>query len=210
MRWDELARSYRRQVWLERAALRALLELLEIGPRERLLDVATGPAVLLEELTRRAAPPAIAVGIDSSAEMLARAPGLPDGWRLRVADARELPFEADGFDVATASYLLHVLGADERGRVITELSRVLRPGGRLGTITIAPPRGPIATWLSAPIRAAARRSEGRLAGLRPLDPARELAAAGFRELARRRTAWGYPSLCVAYELDPGPGVSIEP
>ncbi|MEJ7876893.1 MAG: hypothetical protein WKF62_09545, partial [Solirubrobacterales bacterium] len=56
--------------------------------------------------------------------------------------------------------------------------------------------GPIAAAISAPVRIAARRSGGRLAALRSLDPAPELAEAGLRELARRRTACGYPSLCL--------------
>lgn len=167
-----------------------------LRPDEILLDIATGPGVLLAELARSPSRPARAWGIDSSPEMLSLAPVLPAAWRLSVADATRLPFDDDSFDVVTASYLLHVLSAQKRRRVIEEIVRVLRPAGRVGTITVAPPRGPIAATLSAPVRFAARRSGGRLAGLRSLDPAAELAEAGFRELARRRTVCGYPSLCL--------------
>lgn len=194
--WETLASSYPRQIWLERAALRALIEMLAIAPQERLLDVGTGPAVLLAELARSPSPPVRACGIDSSPEMLARAPVLPDAWSLGVGDAASLPFEDNSFDVVTASYLLHVLDAGDRRRVLGETRRVLRPGGRLGTITVAPPRGRMASLLSAPIRRAAHRSGGALAGLRPLDPAPELIEAGLGELARRHSFRGYPSLCL--------------
>jgi demethylmenaquinone methyltransferase/2-methoxy-6-polyprenyl-1,4-benzoquinol methylase len=160
--------------------------------------------VLLAELACAPSPPRRVWGIDSSPEMLALAPELPGGWRLDVADATELPFADDSFDLVTASYLLHLLCANDRRRVIEEIRRVLRPTGRLGTITVAPPRGRLSAALTAPVRIAARRSRGRLAGLRSLDPAPELAAAGFPELARRRTVRGYPSLCVVAGRDAGP------
>jgi len=194
--WDEMAAGYRRQLWLERAALRTLLDLLDVVTGDRLIDVATGPAPLLSELSRRERRPGAAVGVDTSAAMISLAPPLPSAWRLQVADATDMPFDDGSFDVATASYLLHVLDRDTRRAVIAECARVLAPGGRLGTITIAPPRGPIATALTAPIRAAAQRSQERLAGLRSLDPTAELEAAGFGVVVRRRSFRGYPSLCL--------------
>ncbi|MEJ7876912.1 MAG: class I SAM-dependent methyltransferase, partial [Solirubrobacterales bacterium] len=123
-----------------------------------MLDIATGPGVLLTELARASSQPDRAWGIDSSPEMLSLAPALPAAWRLSVADATSLPFDDSSFDVVTSSYLLHVLSVQDRRRVIDEIGRVLRPTGRVGTITIAPPRGPIAAAISAPVRIAARRS----------------------------------------------------
>ncbi len=128
--------------------------------------------------------------------MLALAPPLPAGWQLRLGDATALPFADHSFDVVTVAYLLHLLSAEDRRRLIDEVARVLRPSGRVGTITIAPPRGPITAAITAPVRIAAQRSNGRLAALRSLDPSPELAEAGLHELARKRTARGYPSLCI--------------
>ncbi|CAN5432421.1 hypothetical protein BH10ACT11_BH10ACT11_03550 [soil metagenome] len=170
--------------------------MLSIEPSERLLDVATGSAALLDELARRPAPPRQAIGIDSSAEMLALAPDLPFAWQLQLGDATELSYPDHSFDVITASYLLHVVEADQRRRMIAEMARVLRPGGRLGLITISPPRGALAKATLAPVVAAAMRSQGRLAGMRPLDPGPDLCRSGFTGLARRRTLRGYPSLCL--------------
>ena len=204
--WNEMASSYARQSWLEWASVRRLLDLLAPSPCERMLDVATGPATLLSELAGRAERPRFAVGIDSSPRMLAAAPALPAGWQLQEADAERLPFGDAEFDVVGAAYLLHVLGPESRARVIAECARVLRPGGRLGVITIAPPRGRLTSALSAPLRAAAARSQGRLAGLNPLDPGAELAAAGLREIAREHSYLGYPALCLVHgRADPGAG-----
>jgi len=199
--WDRFAPSYGRQAFLERNAIRTLLALLAPRPEELLLDVGSGPASLLALLAKRPGPPREVVGVDSSAAMLAHAPALPAGWRLECADAMSLPFEDASFDVVTASYLLHVLGSHERAAAIGEIARVLKPGGRLGTITIAPPRHPVAQALTAPLQSLAERSEGRLRGLRSLDPSRELETAGLAETYRRRNLRGYPSLSLVAVKD---------
>jgi SAM-dependent methyltransferase len=149
--------------------------------------------------SRSSAPPQSATGVDRAPAMLAQAPELPAGWRLLEADARALPFANESFDVVTASYLLHLLDRDDRARVIAEARRVLRPGGRLGVVTVAPPAGRLSSLASRPIRALAARSSGALAGLRPLDPREELKAAGLRPLRGRRARAVPPSLCVVAE-----------
>lgn len=169
---------------------------MALAPGDELLDVATGTGAVLEELARRPERPQTAVGIDSSVAMLRLAPSLPPSWRLEQADTTALPFPDASFDAIIASYLLHVLQPISRRTALEEITRVVRPGGRVGTLTIAPPRGRLASVLSAPIRAAAERSSGRLRGLTPLDPGDDLAAAGLRETARARTLAGYPSLCL--------------
>ena len=190
--WSRLAFAYDRQLALERPALRCLLELLDVGVDEPLLDVGTGTAGLLRELERRGRRPARAIGVDESPEMLERAPPLPLGWELLAAEARRLPFDAASFHVVTAAYLLHVLDARARAQVLGEIHRVLRPGGRLGVITFAPPRRRL-LW---PGLRAISAASGPLAGLRPLDPGPPLVAAGFELRARRQVRRGYPSLCV--------------
>jgi demethylmenaquinone methyltransferase/2-methoxy-6-polyprenyl-1,4-benzoquinol methylase len=194
--WDQLAPAYGRQLWLERSAIRSLLDLLDVRSDERLLDLATGPATVLAQLARRPTRPAVAVGIDSSEAMISRASPLPAAWRLQIADATRLPFADHSFDVLTASFLLHVLAPAKRQAVIAESARVLRSGGRLGVVTIAPPRGRLERAITAPARSVVSRASGRLIGLRPLDPRPELEAAGFSALVARRSFRGYASLCV--------------
>lgn len=193
--WDRIAPIYEWQVPFERTAVRKLVELLDVGPDDSVLDVASGTGAVLRELARLDWPPRRATGIDSSAGMLKRAWGLPRSWELRRGEATELPFEDRSFDVVTASYLLHLLDPGKRRSVLSEIARVLRPGGRVGVVTVAE-TGPISRRILGPIAARAERRGGTLCGLVPLDPRAELVACGF-EPGRATRVWsGYPSLCV--------------
>jgi ubiquinone/menaquinone biosynthesis C-methylase UbiE len=196
--WSRVAGVYDWQLAFERRPIRAMLSMVAVGERDRLLDVATGTGAVLRELGDTAPPPGRVVGVDASAEMVARARRAvgPDVELVR-ADAVALPFADASFDVATCAYLLHLLDRSARADVLRELARVLTPAGRLGVVTVAPPHGALSAALSWPVRAAARRSTGVLAGLRGLDPRDDLRAAGFEVDGARRVALGYPSLCVA-------------
>lgn len=194
--WDRLSRHYYRQLWLERPAVRTAVTML--GPRrdERMLDVATGTGEVLRRLADRKERPREIVGVDASAAMLGHVGALPPGWSMRVADARALPFADGAFDVASASYLLQVLADDDLPLVGGELRRVMRPGGRLVTVTPAiPARGPARPLARALDRLAKRKPE-RYGGLRALDPRVALALAGFAVTDARWNPRGYPSLCV--------------
>ena len=170
--------------------------MLAISNSDRVLDVATGTGAVLRELRRRRIQPARAVGVDASREMLARARRSLPSWELVQADAGALPFEDASFDAATCAYLLHLLGEPDRARIVSEILRVLAPGGRLGVVTIAPPGRTVWRTLTLPIRTLAARSTGALAGLRPLDPSGELRGAGFDISEARRVRFAYPSLCL--------------
>jgi ubiquinone/menaquinone biosynthesis C-methylase UbiE len=188
-------RMYDWQLPLERAALATAAEFAAPSEGDRLLDVATGTGGLLRELARRRRAPAEVVGIDGSASMLAvaAAKGLPLGWRLLVADAQHLPFPDERFEVVTVCYLLHLLDRDARSRTIAEIARVVRPGGRVVTVTVESRR--------PATRAALTRLPRRL-GLRPLDPSHELRAAGLEPRRARLVRDGWPSVCVLAHRPP--------
>ena len=195
MDWDTLAASYDSQLWLERRPLRAALELARPREDDRLLDVGTGTGAVLKRLARNPRRPRHAVGVDGSAAMLARVGPLPAGWSVCLADIESLPVEDDSFDVAIASYVLHVLDAPARIAALHEIHRVLRPGGVLVTVTPAlplPVDSPLHRWIVGRLE----RASGPRRGLLPLDPRALLTSAGF-EVERARRVWlGYPSLCV--------------
>lgn len=193
--WDRIASLYDRQLALERPALRAALDLAAPQPGEELLDVGTGTGAMLRELARRGDRPRRVVGVDSSPAMLAAARDRAPGSKLVAADARELPFDAESYDLVTMAYVLHVLDRGDRARVLEEIARVLRPGGRLVTVTPGSPGALPGRLLLAPVAAVARRSSGPAAGLRTLDPRPELTG----PFVVRRARWvnrGYPSTCV--------------
>jgi SAM-dependent methyltransferase len=76
-----------------------------------------------------------AVGVDRSPALLAEAQRRAAGERwpkLVRADYRELPFAEAAFDAAVCLFTsLGYLGDEQDARVLAEIGRVLRPGGRL-------------------------------------------------------------------------------
>jgi ubiquinone/menaquinone biosynthesis C-methylase UbiE len=186
-----VGRLYEWQLPLERQALAAAAELAAVALGERLLDVATGTGGLPRELALRGARPREAVGVDRSPSMLAvAATRLPPDWSLLRGDAKRLPLADQTFDFVSACYLLHLLGPDDRIQVLTEMARVLRPRGRVVTVT---------TESRRPVTRALLERVPRWSGLRALDPARDFGAAGLRPLRARFIPSPWPSLCVLGE-----------
>ncbi len=115
-----------------------LVSRLDVGPGDRVLDVATGTGAVALELLRRKR--CAVVGLDQSAEMLAVArERLPRAVQLVEASAEELPFEDASFDALTVTYLLRYV--EDPGAQLRELARVVRPGGALASLEFAVPRG---------------------------------------------------------------------
>jgi demethylmenaquinone methyltransferase/2-methoxy-6-polyprenyl-1,4-benzoquinol methylase len=107
---------------------------LSVETGDRVLDVAAGTG----SITRRlAAAGADVVSLDQSYEMLARA--VERGAAGIVATAEELPFADDEFAVVTFGYLLRYV--ESVPGAMTEIARVVRPGGRVGMVEFGRPSG---------------------------------------------------------------------
>ena len=112
--------------------------------------MATGTAGVAVALAR--ATSARILGLDLSAEMLERgrarvaAEGLGDRVELRLGRAEQLPFADRSFDAVSFAYLLRYV-ADPTA-TLTELGRVLRPGGVLAGFDFHVPVNPLcrAPW----------------------------------------------------------------
>jgi len=118
---------------------RFLVSRVDVGPRDTVLDVATGTGAVARELI--ATKGCTVVGLDQSAEMLAEARRrLPPGVKLMEGDAESLPFPAASFDALTFTYLLRYVS--DPGATLRELARVVRPGGTVAGLEFAVPRGP--------------------------------------------------------------------
>lgn len=109
---------------------RRLVREIRLRDGERLLDLCAG-TMDLAALARRAAPGATVVGADFSLPMLARGVG-KTGLPASGADAMRLPFRDRSFDAVTVTFGLRNL--DDWGMGLSEIARVLRPGGRLGVL----------------------------------------------------------------------------
>lgn len=98
------------------------------------LDVAAGTADLCIETIRQGKSQKV-VGVDISEGMLdvgrekVLRKGLSDKIELRVADCAGLPFDDNTFDAVTCGY--GVRNFAELDRSLTEIFRVLKPGGQL-------------------------------------------------------------------------------
>ncbi|CDZ59704.1 Transcriptional regulator, ArsR family [Neorhizobium galegae bv. orientalis] len=132
--WDELRRLHVSDAAVEGA----LLKLIGPASVDALLDLGTGTGWILQLLSniyRRA------VGIDASRDMLSVARSNLDRAGIvkasvRHGDILNLPLEGQDFDLITVHQVLHFL--DQPELAIAEAARVLRPGGRLLIVDLAP------------------------------------------------------------------------
>jgi SAM-dependent methyltransferase len=104
-----------------------LRELLGLGPRDRVLDLACGHG-------RHARPLApgvgLLVGLDRNAAYLSRARDA--GAALVRGDVRALPFRPGGFDAVFSWYSsLFMFGDEENEACLAAAAALLRPGGRI-------------------------------------------------------------------------------
>ena len=106
----------------------ALSSLAEVNP-VRLLEVGSGTGAFAARVSRELSCKVVA--LDSSPEMVAATKAA--GVEAMLGDVQTLPFPDGSFDAAVAAWMLyHVADLD---RAVSELARVLRPGGRLIAIT---------------------------------------------------------------------------
>jgi ubiquinone/menaquinone biosynthesis C-methylase UbiE len=112
---------------------RAAIALLSVTPGEQVLEIGPGNAAFAQDLLRT--PRSRYVGVDVSAAMvdagnaLLAAHGLQDRADVRHGDAHALPLDSACIDAALAVNTLYFW--DELKFPFAELTRVLRPGGRL-------------------------------------------------------------------------------
>ena len=103
-----------------------------------MLDVATGTGLVARELVRTDGRRRV-VALDPSAPMLGT--GIERSARLPIAfvlgRAEELPFATATFDALTVTYLLRYV--DDPGATLTELARVVRPGGVVASLEFGVP-----------------------------------------------------------------------
>jgi arsenite methyltransferase len=121
-----------------------LVELCHIRPEMRVLDVGCGIGKTACFLTKRHG--CHVVGVDLSARMIGwaeetgRQEGVANRVEFRVADARDLPFEDESFDVVISESVLSFVS--DRRKALREYLRVTRPAGYVGlneSSCLAPP-----------------------------------------------------------------------
>jgi demethylmenaquinone methyltransferase/2-methoxy-6-polyprenyl-1,4-benzoquinol methylase/phosphoethanolamine N-methyltransferase len=149
------ARFYDPLVWVmllgRTRALRALpLDLAAVRPGERVLEVGCGTGELALAAARRVGRGGSVVGIDAAPAMIevarskARRTGSPARFQIETVEAMSFPDGA--FDVVLSSLMMHHLPGELKGRALSEIRRVLRPGGRIVIIDLQAPTRPPRPW----------------------------------------------------------------
>lgn len=130
MSYDQGADVYHRVMApILAGARRPLLEASPYDGVRSILDIGTGPGLLLREL-RALCPTALIVGVDLSSKMLALA---SKDFPLARMDANHLAFRDSSFEGAFMSFVLTSFPHPDK--CLREAKRVLREGGFLGTAT---------------------------------------------------------------------------
>ncbi|MGQ9629891.1 MAG: ubiquinone/menaquinone biosynthesis methyltransferase [bacterium] len=128
---------------------REAVRLLDAGPRDRILDVCTGTGDLLMALVNGGGFRGRGVGLDFSLNMMGIAKrkfagtGF-GGLDLICGNAESLPFRDSSFDGAMIGFGLRNVEGIERA--VSEMARVVRPGGRVVILEIARPANPFFRW----------------------------------------------------------------
>ncbi|WP_127346295.1 bifunctional demethylmenaquinone methyltransferase/2-methoxy-6-polyprenyl-1,4-benzoquinol methylase UbiE [Pseudidiomarina mangrovi] len=113
----------------------------------RVLDIAGGTGDLTEQFSRRVGPTGEVVLADINAAMLEvgrdklRNRGIVGNVRYVQANAEELPFADDSFDIITIAFGLR--NVTDKQKALESMFRVLKPGGRLLVLEFSKPQPPL-------------------------------------------------------------------
>ncbi len=138
--WAGLYRPF--SFWL-RVSEKRILELARIEMGDKVLDLGCGPGSLTIRAKKKVGQNGQVYGLDPSPEMIALAQrnakkvGQAVDFRLGVAEA--LPFETGTLDVVLSRLVFHHLPGELRRQALTEIRRVLKPGGYCLVVDFEPP-----------------------------------------------------------------------
>ncbi len=175
------------------------LALAQLGVREgeTVLEIGFGTGHCLKQIAETVGASGRVCGVDLSAGMLEvsrrrldRA-GLTDRVELHCGDAAELAYAAETFDAVFMSFTLELFDTPEIPVVLGEVRRVLKPGGRLGVVSLAREDG-----VSLMLRAYewCHQRLPQYIDCRPIYVEEAIADAGFQlDYREKERLWGLPA-----------------
>jgi len=168
-------------------ALQPLVDQAELLPHHTVLDIGCGTGAL-DLLIKQAHPDVTLTAIDPDPRALERArrkaerAGLAIRFDRGFADA--LPYPDAAFDRVFSSMMLHHVPRREKAGVLSDVRRVLRPGGRLELLDFA---GGTHSFLAQVLHG---RTASDSANARLLDRMQNAGFATCRRVATRSTPFG--------------------
>jgi len=119
------------------------VEMSGAKPGDQILDCATGTGDLAFEFKKRVGHTGNVTGTDFCREMIEQAPAKADKKQLvvkfEVADAMDLPYEDNSFNVASIAF--GIRNVDDPLQCLKEMARVVKKGGRVVILEFGQPDG---------------------------------------------------------------------
>ena len=173
-----------------------ILELMELPAGGTFLEVGFGTGRILLELADRIGENGRVYGIDLSYGMcrftrrrLGRA-GVLDRTLLIAGDGYQLPIAPGSADGVFMGFTLELFDTPELLPVLQECRRILKPGGRMGIVTMLASKRP---GFAERLYTKAHACWPRLVDCRPIDPISLLVNSGFScERKDFTKLWGLP------------------
>lgn len=196
--YDFWGKRYDLFSFYEAKAKERALELLDLKPGHKVLNVGLGTGKDQLQILDQVASGGIAFGVDVSLNML-RTALKRTGPTLVEADGRSLPFSNGSFDRLYSAYTLDLIPSTDLLDMLTGFRRVLKPGGQMVLLSLTEgvsfaSRAFVSVW-----KTAYSVSPISCGGCRPLVLTELVRKAGFTILSREVVVqFAVPSeICVA-------------
>ncbi|MCJ7472920.1 MAG: methyltransferase domain-containing protein [Actinobacteria bacterium] len=146
--YDRISRFYDYTEGIfEKKSINKALKYLNIKEGEIVLEIGFGTGNALIKIAERIGKSGFAHGVDISPKMLERTNrkinklGLSDRIKLISRDAIKLPYPDKKFNAVFLSFTLELFDTPEIPEILKEIKRVLKPGGRLGVVSLSKDNG---------------------------------------------------------------------
>jgi demethylmenaquinone methyltransferase/2-methoxy-6-polyprenyl-1,4-benzoquinol methylase len=197
--YDRLGGRHDNAEWYEGQAKRRGLELLDLKPAHRVLNLGAGTGKEHRLIQAAVGPLGMAVGVDVAPVMLALAQQRTGAPLIR-ADARRIPLIDGVFDRIYSTYLLDLLPLADLPGVLAQIRRALRPGGRAVLVSLTEGNTLLSSAVIGLWKTLFQANPILCGGCRPLQLTPLARAAGFQVRTREVvTQAGMPSEVIALE-----------